>query len=201
MNQSEENSKFDSEHSFRAEIVEFEQTRSDIPVEASEKLSTMERKIRSELLLSRKRFFVTYVVASVAGYFFSLSLCSQNSIAITAFSLDTAALLHSLPDPWCPLVCGWFFSLLPVCCLFVFLDRFQVRRMLQDFWLLPAVTAFLSCALMIVLPSAFQHDGMHLAHSGIRHTQSDVVWLMWWTFAAISIPSCIGWIGRRRLSV
>ncbi len=181
-------------------ITTFSQLSDELPDVAQKSMMGVGQIIKGELSRSRKRFFALYIVLSIVGYIFSLSLCSQNSVALTKFSLDTAAILHQLPDPWCPMVCGWFFSLLPVGSLFIFLDRFQVRRLLRELWWLPAATALVSCLLMAFLPSAFQHEGMHQSHQGIRHTRGDIVWMVWWTIAAVSVPALVALVGRWRLS-
>ncbi|MEN9528699.1 MAG: hypothetical protein RI932_572 [Pseudomonadota bacterium] len=172
----------------------------EVPENVQGNMKVVERKISGELLHSRKRFFAAYAILSVVGYLFSLSLCSQNSIALTTFSLDTAALLHRLPDPLCPIVCGLFFTLVPALCLLVFLDRFQMRRLVRELWWLPVLTALLTCLLMVFLPGAFQHQGMHVHHEGVRHTQGDALWLFWWTLAAISIPGVGAFVLNRRFS-
>lgn len=181
-------------------ITVFSQLSDELPDVAQRSMMGVEQRISGELSRSRKRFFALYILLSVVGYIFSLSLCSQNSVALTKFSLDTAAILHQLPDPWCPMVCGWFFSLLPVISLFIFLDRFQVRRLLRELWWLPAATALVSCFLMAFLPSTFQHEGMHHSHQGIRNTRGDFVWMMWWIVAAVSIPALVALVGRWHLS-
>ncbi|MBM3382876.1 MAG: hypothetical protein FJY29_10585 [Betaproteobacteria bacterium] len=170
----------------------------EVPDDVQGSMKIVEKKIAVELVRSRKRFFAAYAFLSVLGYLFSLSLCSQNSIALTAFSLDTAALLHRLPDPLCPVVCGLFFTFVPALCLLFFLDRFQMRRLVREFWWLPVLTALLTCLLMVFLPGAYQHAGMHAHHQGVRHTQGDALWLLWWTLAAISLPALGAFVLNRR---
>lgn len=191
----------ESESSNHPSLLEYRQLSGDLPSAASQKIAAVKAKISDDLNRSRKGFVTAFLLSSLVGYFFSLSLCSQNSVAFTTLSINTAAFLHGLPDPLCPILCGVVFSLLPVLCLFVALDRFQVRRLLCEMFWLPSATTFLACVLMMVLPAAFQHDGMHLTHEGVRHTAGDLVWLVWWTFGALSIPALMGWMGRRRITV
>lgn len=200
MNKDKESELSAIERDISSSISTFSQLSDKLPDAAERSMKDVERRISGELSRSRERFFALYIVLSVVGYIFSLSLCSQNSVALTKFSLDTAAILHKLPDPWCPMVCGWFFSLLPVASLFVFLDRFQVRRLLRELWWLPAATALVSCLLMTFLPGAFRHEGMHPSYEGIRHTRGDFVWMAWWIIAAVSIPALVALVGRWRLS-
>jgi hypothetical protein len=176
----------------------FNELSGEVPEHVRGRMKAVQQKINVELVRSRKRFFLAYCFLSLLGYSFSLSLCSQNSVALTAFSLDTAAFLHRLPDPWCPIVCGFFFTLVPVLCLLVFLDRFQMRRLVHEYWWLPVLTALLTCVLMTVLPGALQHEGMHAHHEGVRHTQDDALWLFWWTLAAISMPALAALVLQRR---
>lgn len=184
----------DLQTSFKA----FNEISGEIPDTVQGRIKVVQQKINVKLVRSRKRFFLAYAFFSVLGYLFSLSLCSQNSIALTAFSLDTAAFLHRLPDPWCPIVCGFFFTLVPALCLLLFLDRFQIRRLVREFWWLPILTALFTCVLMIFLPGTFQHEGMHSHHEGVRQTQGDALWLFWWTVAAISIPALNAFVLNRR---
>ncbi|MFZ9518970.1 MAG: hypothetical protein ACO3A4_00680 [Silvanigrellaceae bacterium] len=184
-----------------AELMEFNSTSGELPASVEVQLAKTRLSISSELEASRRKFLVSYLLFSALGYFLSLSLCSQNSIALTKFSINVAAILHQLPDPLCPIVCGVFFSFLPMVSVFLFLDRFQLRRMVVAYWWLPALTTFLSCLVMSLLPESLQHDGMHMNHSGMRDTRSDVVWLIWWTIAAVAIPALIAVFAKSRLRI
>lgn len=182
------------------DLKDFETSTGDLPANVQSDLESTEKAISDELKRSRGRFFISFSLLSVIGYFCSLSVCSQNSIALTQLSLNVAAHLHQLPDPWCPIVCGIVFSILPILFLFIWLDRFQLRRLIVQFWWLPVLTTLLSCLLMSVLPAAFQHDGMHASHNGIRNTHGDVIWLMWWTLSAMAIPLVIAGLGKIKMS-
>lgn len=161
----------------------------DVPESASQKLMGVRHKISDELRLSRRRFVFVYIMFSLVGYIASLSLCSQNAFMFRFFSVDIAILLHQLPDPWCPITCGLFFSAPPVLFIVMFLDRFQLKRVLHELWWLPIVTVLIACALMTLLPENLQHEGMtHVAHGHLRDTRGDVQWLVWWTFAAVLNP-------------
>ncbi|MEN9824912.1 MAG: hypothetical protein RI953_657, partial [Pseudomonadota bacterium] len=59
----------------------------------------------------------------------------------------------------------------------------------------------LSCLVMSLLPESLQHDGMHMNHTGVRDTRSDVVWLMWWTIAAVAIPALFALVAKSRLKI
>lgn len=202
MIQSEGGKKTESEIEFSRSFSEFNELQQELSTEHGQELSVVSAGIRHQLEKSRRRFFLVYGIASIAGYFLSLLVCSQNSIALTSFSLSIAAYLHQLPDPWCPLVCGWVFSSIPFFCLPVALDRFQWRRLVSQFWWLPLLTALGFCLLMILLPSYLQHEGMHSGHEGhlgIRTTHTDALWLTWWMLASISIPAIVAIWARFRV--
>jgi hypothetical protein len=42
---------------------------------------------------------------------------------------------------------------------------------------------------------------MHMNHTGVRDTRSDVVWLMWWTIAAVAIPALFALVAKSRLKI
>jgi hypothetical protein len=196
-----------------SDLSDFETVSGELPQSVVEQMTHTSEKIAKELTLSRQRFVFSFLFFSVLGYFASLSLCSQNAIGLTRFSLSVAAILHSLPDPLCPVVCGLAFSFLPLVSLFLFLDRFQLRRLIVRLWWLPVLTTLISCLLMIVLPPTFQHEGMHLMHerqahlehqlanqgaTGVRDTRTDAGWLMWWASSAVALPAVVVWSLRRR---
>lgn len=183
----------------RKEFEEFQGLSGQLPEAIDKQLDETEKVISDDLNRSRKRFFSAFLLFSGLGYFCSLSVCSQNSIALTALSVDVAALLHQLPDPLCPIVCGVVFSIVPVVLLFLLLDRFQLRRLIVQYWWLPVVTTFVSCLLMSILPAAFQHQGMHHGHIGLRHTHGDYVWMFWWTLAAVVIPLLFTALAKQRM--
>lgn len=161
----------------------------DVPESAGRKLMRVGQEISSELRRSRRRFFFMYIIFSAIGYVASLSLCSQNAFMFRVFPVDIAVFLHKLPDPWCPITCGLFFSALPVLFLVLFLDRFQLRRMLRDLWWLPILTVIFVCGVMTLLPDQWQHEGMsHTVHGELRDTRGDVQWLIWWMLAAAANP-------------
>lgn len=182
------------------ELQEFVNSSGEVPAGVQSELDRTEKTISAELKRSSQRFFFAFIGLSFVGYFCSLSVCSQYSIALTNFSLSVASVLHQLPDPWCPIVCGIVFSILPVVSLFVFLDRFQRRRLIVQYWWLPVLTTLFSCLLMALLPQSMQHSGMHVSHHGLRHLHGDFVWLMWWTLSAMSIPLAFSVLARFRVS-
>jgi hypothetical protein len=170
-------------------LDDFTSLSGDVPESAGQKLMGVGQKISGELRRSRRRFLSVYVIFSLFGYFASLSLCSQNAFMFRVFPVDIAVVLHKLPDPWCPITCGLFFSALPILFLVLFLDRFQLRRVLRELWWLPVATVVFACGLMTVLPENLQHEGMtHAFHEGLRNTRGDMKWLVWWTLAAVANP-------------
>ncbi|NBO39303.1 hypothetical protein EBU99_12055 [bacterium] len=183
------------------ELKEFESAEGVLPAAIEAELQQTEKRITNELNDSRKRFFASYCIFSIVGYFCSLSLCSQNSVALTSFSVSFAALLHQLPDPLCPIVCGFVFAILPVGCLFLFLDRFQRRHLTVRFWWLPVATTIASCLLMSIVPESLRHEGMHTSHMALRQTHGDLIWLFWWTLSAVSIPLIFAWTASRKIRV
>jgi hypothetical protein len=169
-------------------VDDFASLSSEVPASAGEKLMRVSDEISAELRRSRRRFFFVYVFFSLAGYVASLSLCSQNAFMLRVFPIDFAVYLHTLPDPWCPVTCGLFFSALPILFLVLFLDRFQLRRVARELWWLPIATVLLACLIMTILPETLQHEGMSHVQGHLRDTRGDVVWMLWWTLAAIINP-------------
>ncbi|MEN9810630.1 MAG: hypothetical protein RLZZ488_2197 [Pseudomonadota bacterium] len=178
------------------ELKEFEGAAGEIPAVVGERMQKTESRISAELNRSRKRFFLSFVLLSVLGYFSSLSVCSQYSFGLTGFSQSVAAVLHRLPDPLCPIVCGVVFSIVPVIFLFSFLDRFQRRRLIVRYWWLPVLSTLVSCLLMYFLPQSLQHEGMH---HGMRAIHGDIGWLIWWTLSAVAIPFLFAWTAKAKI--
>lgn len=181
------------------ELKEFEGAAGDIPAEVGERMQKTESRISAELNRSRKSFFLSFALLSVLGYFSSLSVCSQYSFGLTGFSQSVAAALHKLPDPLCPIVCGIVFSIVPVIFLFVFLDRFQRRRLIVRYWWLPVLSTLASCLLMYYLPQNLQHEGMHHGQVGVRGAHGDIGWLIWWTLSAVAIPFLFAWAAKAKI--
>jgi hypothetical protein len=184
----------------KGDLEEFVGSSGDLPDGVRVELQQTEKKISADLLRSNKFFFAAFFSLTILGYFCSLSVCSQYSVAFTTLSVNVASILHQLPDPWCPIVCGIVFSILPTAGLFLFLDRFQRRRLVIRFWWLPVLTTFASCVLMSQLPVSLQHQGMHSSHHGLRHLHGDFEWLAWWMISAISIPVIFSLTAKFRAS-
>jgi len=178
-------------------LDDFTSLSGELPENEGRKLRRVGKEISGELRRSRRQFLFVYVLFSLIGYVASLSLCSQNAFMFRVFPIDIAVFLHQLPDPWCPLTCGLFFSAVPVLFLVVFLDRFQLRRMLRELWWLPVLTVVFACGLMTMLPENLQHEGMsHAAHGELRDTRGDVQWLVWWSLAAVANPVIVIFVDR-----
>lgn len=181
------------------DLREFESAAGQVPPSVDNRLQQTGMQISAELKRSRKRFFAAFFGLSIVGYFVSLSVCSQYSVGLTRFSVSVATLLHQLPDPLCPVVCGVVFSAVPAVFLFVFLDRFQRRRMIVQYFWLPVVLTIVSCLIMYFLPQRFQHEGMlHSEHSGLRNIADDLSWLSWWMVSAVSVPLLFAWLAKLR---
>lgn len=104
--------------------------------------------ILKDLVGSRRALCLHYGLASVLGYLASLMICAQCSVGFTALSWKTAAMLHDIPDPWCPLVCGMVFGIFPFLCSSLWISRFQHRYLLFRMTWVPIVVPLLANLVM-----------------------------------------------------
>jgi hypothetical protein len=104
--------------------------------------------ILKDLVASKIRLICSYSLLSVLGYVASLMLCAQCSLGLTAFAWKTSALLHNIPDPYCPLVCGAVFGIFPFVFSSLGLTRFQHRFLLSKVIWLPLVLPIIANVLL-----------------------------------------------------
>lgn len=93
--------------------------------------------ILKDLVGSKLRLISHYSLASILGYVASLMLCAQCSLGLTDFAWKTSALLHDIPDPYCPLVCGAVFGIFPFVFSSLWMTRFQHRFLFHKMIWLP----------------------------------------------------------------
>lgn len=129
------------------------------------------KSIERDLVTSPTRLGLTYAAGSLAGYFASLAICAQCSVGLTPVAWHTASILHQIPDPWCPFVCGAIFGIAPVIGTLLFFNRFQHRYLLYRMW-------WLVVALPIIVSVSF-------AFAANPH---DLEWNLSWLVTAIAVP-------------
>lgn len=127
--------------------------------------------VLNELVRSKPRLILTYTLAGVLGYLSSLLVCAQCSIGFTALSWKTMHLLHQVPDPWCPLICGAIYGIFPFLASLLVLNRFQHRYLLFKMPWVPLLLPVLGSGALIL--------------SGPVH---DFQWHLIWFAAALSTP-------------
>lgn len=137
------------------------------PVELSKVTKSIER----DLVSSPKKLALSYIAGSLIGYSASLAICAQCSVGLSQFAWDNAAMLHQIPDPWCPFVCGAVFGVAPFIVTLLFFTRFQHRYLLYRMWWL-----------MIVMPIV---GGLGLTALGSDH---DLMWNLQWMVTAVMTP-------------
>jgi hypothetical protein len=163
-------------------------------LESCEKFGTVQpdmSKIKNELVPSALRLAVWYSGFSVVGYLASLFVCAQNSFGLSGLSHQVARTLHSLPDPWCPMICGAVFTGVPFILSTVLLNRFQHRYLIFKMWWFFAAIPIVVTIAMILLPQDLQHH--RLSHNMIESSMkslafSDAGWVTTWALSAIVFP-------------
>ena len=147
--------------------------------------NALTRRVRRDLVVSPWHVGTVYVAASAAGYLCSLALCAQNSVGILPFSHAVAALMHIIPWPWCPLVCGALFSFVPTVLVGFFFTRFQRRYLLRRLWWLIALLPLVASALLIVTGDK---DPAGWIRGAIAGDFSPSLWMILWTAGALVTP-------------
>ncbi|RYZ58389.1 MAG: hypothetical protein EOP07_07195 [Proteobacteria bacterium] len=104
--------------------------------------------ILRDLVGSRLRLICSYTLSSVLGYVVSLMLCAQCSLGLTTLAWKTSAVLHDIPDPYCPLVCGAIFGIFPFLFSSLWMSRFQHRFLLWKMIWLPLVLPLIANLLL-----------------------------------------------------
>lgn len=129
------------------------------------------RRIARDLVSSQARLILSYSLAGTLGYLSSLLICAQCSIGFTPLSWQTMALLHKIPDPWCPLVCGAIFGIFPFLFSLLFLNRFQHRYLLYRLPWVPIGLPLIGSSVLTLFGSVH-----------------DLQWHLLWFAAALSTP-------------
>jgi hypothetical protein len=142
-------------------------------------------RIRGDLVASAPRLAGAYLGLATLGYVCSLALCAQNSVGVLPFSHAVAARMHVIPWPWCPVVCGALFSLVPTVFAAAFFTRFQRRYLLRRMWWLLALVPLAASVTMWFVgerdPSEFLRGALHGDFSPMR-------WMLMWTVGALVTP-------------
>lgn len=127
--------------------------------------------LEKDLVASRFKLSVTYIAGASLGYILSLVFCAQCSIGLSPLAWKMNSLLHAMPDPWCPILCGFVFGFSPTLVSFLYLSRFQHRFLIFRMGWLPALVPIVSSALLLL------SDDPH-----------DWVWRSIWLLAAVLTP-------------
>lgn len=109
------------------------------------------RSIEKDLVVSRTRLCVIYFLGSVLGYMASLAICAQYGVGFSALSWKLAEYIHSIPDPWCPILCGFVFGISPTLVSVVYFSRFQHRFLIFRMGWLPASVPVLGTLTLVLL--------------------------------------------------
>lgn len=128
-----------------ADLKQFLQSESPVDVNAR-----LPETLEKDLVASRFKLSVTYVAGAILGYVFSLVICAQCSIGLSPLAWKTNSLLHMMPDPWCPILCGFIFGFSPTLVSFLYLSRFQHRFLIFRMGWLPALVPIISSALLLL---------------------------------------------------
>jgi|GEM_PF-2720991 len=147
--------------------------------------------ITKDLVRSPLQMATVYLGLSVLGYGASLAVCAQNSLGLGSWSHRVAEVLHHLPDPWCPIVCGGVFAIIPFAISSLVLNRFQQRYLMTRMWLFFASVPLVAAGVMLLLPHSLQHARLHstLSSSSVRpDLLSDGVWMALWVATAVLLP-------------
>lgn len=119
--------------------------------EAASNDATAPKRIVKDLVRSRLRLSLVYIVGGVLGYLLSLAICAQCSIGLSPISWKVGSLLHRIPDPWCPLLCGAVFGISPTLVTLFILSRFQHRFLIFQMGWLPALLPIAGAFVLIML--------------------------------------------------
>ena len=134
-------------------------------------LPIVTRRLEKDLVQSRTKLALTYVAGSVLGYLFSLAICAQCSVGLSPFAWQMASIIHEMPEPWCPFICGSIFGVAPFLVTLLFFNRFQHRYLLHKMtWLVIALPVLVSLSFMLFA-------NLH-----------DFAWDMKWLITAVATP-------------
>ncbi len=105
--------------------------------------------IANDLVTSRFKLAVVYIVGAIIGYLASLAICAQCGVGLSPFSWKIAQFIHSIPDPWCPMLCGVVFGISPTLVSSLYMSRFQHRFLIFQIVWLPAVVPILGTIILL----------------------------------------------------
>jgi hypothetical protein len=142
--------------------------KSEAPVDAAAPVPDV---IEKDLVASRAKLSGTYVAGAALGYGISLTICAQCSIGLSPLAWKMNSFLHTMPDPWCAILCGFIFGFSPTLVSFFYLSRFQHRFLIFRMGWLPALVPLIASALLLL--------------SGDPHGW---IWRLTWLLAAILTP-------------
>jgi hypothetical protein len=95
--------------------------------------------ITNDLVTSRVKLSFVYIFGAVIGYIASLIICAQCGVGLSPFSWKIAQIIHNIPDPWCPILCGMVFGISPTIVSSMYMSRFQHRFLIFQIGWLPAI--------------------------------------------------------------
>ncbi|RYZ90409.1 MAG: hypothetical protein EOP04_04010 [Proteobacteria bacterium] len=95
--------------------------------------------IANDLVTSRLKLSVVYILGAMIGYLASLVICAQCGVGLSPVSWKIAQFIHSIPDPWCPILCGVVFGISPTLVSSIYMSRFQHRFLIFQIGWLPAI--------------------------------------------------------------
>jgi hypothetical protein len=106
--------------------------------------------LEKDLVTSRAQLSFTYIGGAALGYVISLMICAQCSVGLSSLAWKVNSLIHTMPDPWCPILCGFIFGFSPTLVSFLYLSRFQHRFLIFRMGWLPALVPIIGGALMLL---------------------------------------------------
>lgn len=105
--------------------------------------------IANDLVTSRLKLSFVYILGAVIGYIASLVICAQCGVGLSPFSWKIAQFIHSIPDPWCPILCGVVFGISPTLVSSVYMSRFQHRFLIFQIGWLPAIVPIIGTIILL----------------------------------------------------
>lgn len=148
-------------------------------------LATFSKGIWADLVHSPFRLALLYVGFSVGGYLVTLAVCSQGGVGLGSLShINSTAIMQTLPEPWCSILCGALFSGVPFALSLALLNRFQRRFLIFRMFWLPLALSLLGCIVLLL-------SGQDVAD--LKAGDLDIAWML----SAIVTP----YIGEAVLSI
>ncbi len=165
--------------------------------------STQLRRVVKDLAPNRKRIIASYLGFHALGYGLSLTFCAQFGVGFISISHSIADVMHRIPWPWCPLICGFLYTIPPLLLSRLLLSRFQQRYLFTRVAWLPISTPLAACLLLLVFGSATTGDFSFTVstHSSLSHGMDagGGAWVLLWTFGAILSSFAADFVQAKRL--